>query len=53
MKKKENILWWVIVILNYLFLGFILYFEIYPLITPIFLISIYLTYYAIKKLNKK
>jgi mannose/fructose/N-acetylgalactosamine-specific phosphotransferase system component IIC len=51
MKKQENNQWWVYVILNYLFLGFVLYYGIYPLIIPIFIISIYLTYYAINKLN--
>ncbi len=52
MTKKENIKWWIYVVLNYLFLGFILYFEIYPLIIPMFIITLCLTFYGIKKMNK-
>ena len=51
MNKKENIRWWIIVILNYLFFGFVLYYKIYPMIIPMFIISFLLVYYKNKKVN--
>lgn len=53
MKKKENIIWWIIYLLNLLFLGVVLYFALYYILFVVGYVNFYLVYYHIKKINKE